>query len=86
MSGPATSANVHIHPAHDWETEIVQRLGRRIRKLKVEVRDEGVVLSGEAPSFYTKQLVQQAAMELGAAVLANDIEVRSPPLASGRSR
>ncbi len=54
-------------PAFDvgeLEKRIRRRLGTRIREFKVIVQDDGLVLRGEAASFYTKQLVQQAAMEL----------------------
>ena len=40
------------------------RTGRRIRDLRVEVRDNEVILSGTARSFYVKQLAQQGAREV----------------------
>jgi len=64
-------------------------LGRRVRGLKVEVRDGGLVLRGRADSFHVKQLAQHAAMAVTELPLgANEIEVaaRTPRrvvLASG---
>jgi hypothetical protein len=38
---------------------VYQRTGRRVRNLSVELRPDGVVLYGRAPSFHVKQLAQQ---------------------------
>ncbi len=47
-----------------------------IRDLRVEVLDEGVVISGRATTYYTKQLATHAALEAAENVnLTNDIEV-----------
>ena len=55
---------------------IVERTGRQIRDLRVEVVAEGVVLSGRCHSFYCKQLAQQAALPwTDGTRLKNEIEV-----------
>jgi osmotically-inducible protein OsmY len=58
------------------ESKLLNRLGRQIRDLRIHVRDTGVVLYGQATTYYAKQLAQHAAMEItGLPVLANEIEV-----------
>jgi hypothetical protein len=64
-----------IHTAHDWQKEIARRVGRPIRHLQIKVKEQGLILRGEVPNYYTKQLVQTAAMELGGTVLANEVVV-----------
>jgi hypothetical protein len=55
-SQPQLSADlVHQH--------IMNRTGRRIRNLEVEVGPDCVVLRGRTPSFYIKQLAQHGALE-----------------------
>jgi osmotically-inducible protein OsmY len=47
-----------------------------VRNLRVEISDQGILLTGRCNSFYTKQKAQHAAMELsGAEELTNGIEV-----------
>lgn len=41
-----------------------QRTGRRVRGLAVELRSEGVILYGQADTYYVKQLAQQGVREL----------------------
>jgi osmotically-inducible protein OsmY len=55
-----------------------QLLGRvRLRRFRVLVQEQGVVLQGCAPTYYAKQLAQHAAMEVsGRSILANEIEVQ----------
>jgi outer membrane biogenesis lipoprotein LolB len=58
------------------EMKLTNRLGRQVRNLRIHVRDTGVVLYGQATTYYAKQLAQHAAMEItGLPVLANEIEV-----------
>ncbi len=55
---------------------VQQRLGTRVRDLRIVVGRQGVILEGRAPSYHAKQLAQHAAMELGELpVLANNIQV-----------
>ena len=58
------------------EALVQERLGTRVRDLRIVVRRQGVILEGRAPSYHAKQLAQHAAMELGELpVLANNIQV-----------
>jgi len=57
-------------------TQIVRRLGNRIRDLRVLRQGGGLVIQGRTTTYYAKQLAQHAAMELDSEpILANDIEV-----------
>jgi hypothetical protein len=59
------------------EAHLRQRLRGRVWALRVLIREGGVVLQGQAFSYYVKQLGQQIAMqELRLMVAANEIEVR----------
>jgi len=70
-------ADATFAPAEHLEMQLQQRLGSRVRELRVLVRHDGVVLKGWASTYHAKQLAQHAAMELAdKRVLANDIEVR----------
>jgi hypothetical protein len=58
-------------------SQVVRRLGGRIRDLRIVLRANGLVLQGRSGTYHAKQLAQHAAMELtGLPVLVNDIEVR----------
>ena len=58
------------------ESRLLNRSGRQIRNLCVILHPAGVVLRGQSTTYYAKQIVQHAAMELtGLPVLANEIEV-----------
>lgn len=54
-----------------------RRTAGSVLNLRVEVRRDGVFLDGQCDTFYTKQLAQQAAMDLAdEKPLLNRIEVR----------
>jgi CheY-like chemotaxis protein len=73
---PSGVKSADRHPPSPLEALIADRLGRRVRGLRVEVRAGGLVLRGQAETFYVKQLAQQAATALTAIpVIANRIEV-----------
>lgn len=56
---------------------VKRRTAGSVQNLRVEVCREGVFLDGECDTFYTKQLAQQAAMDLAdEKPLMNRIEVR----------
>ena len=59
---------------------LVQRqlLGRvRMRRFRVLVQEQGLVLQGCATTYYAKQLAQHAAMEVsGLPIQANEIKVQ----------
>lgn len=62
--------------AHGLEAVVRQRLGNRIRDLRIVVEPEGVVLQGQTTTYHVKQIAQHAAMEAaGLPILANRIEV-----------
>ena len=57
-------------------TQIVRRLGNRVRNLRVLRKRGGLIIQGRTTTYYAKQLAQHAAMELDKEpILANDIEV-----------
>lgn len=57
---------------------VTRRTAGSVQNLRVEVRREGVFLDGQCPSYYAKQLAQQAAMDLAdEKPLTNRIEVVS---------
>ena len=74
MSNESTTAT-----AEQLET-LIQRhlLGRaRLRRFRVLVQRQGLILHGCAATYYAKQLAQHAAMEVsGLPILANEIEVQ----------
>lgn len=71
--GPEIIAGV---PLDQLETLLQRRLVGRVRDLRVEHSERGVVLRGWTRTYYAKQLAQHAAMEsTGLQVLANEIEV-----------
>lgn len=53
-------------------------LGRvRVHRFQVALEDEGLVLKGCTSTYYAKQLVQHAVMEVSRLpILANEIEVQ----------
>jgi hypothetical protein len=60
----------------ELERHILDRTGRRVQGLHVEVRDERVVLRGRTSSYYIKQLAQHCVWDvLPQARLENGIEV-----------
>ena len=55
---------------------LLQRWGRRIRDLRIDLAEGGLVLHGWAATYYAKQLAQHAAAEAaGLPVRTNAIEV-----------
>jgi hypothetical protein len=60
----------------ELERHILNRTGRRVQGLFVEIRNAQVVLHGRTSSFYIKQLAQHSVWDvLPDARLANDIVV-----------
>jgi hypothetical protein len=59
---------------------IAARLGRRVRGLEVVIVPAGVILRGQATSYYVKQLAQQALLAVHPGpLLANEISVCPSP-------
>ena len=53
-----------------------RRTGGAIRDLRVEVRADGYVISGRATSYYTRQLAEQAALDVsGSSDIYDEIEI-----------
>ena len=60
----------------ELEQHILDRTGRRVHGLRVEVRQHCVILRGRTSSFYLKQLAQHCVWDLlPEAPLENDIVV-----------
>lgn len=63
-------------------TEIDRRLRGRLREFHIERGEQGLVLSGAAPSFYVKQLAQHAVRQMTPLPIArNEIHVLECPSA-----
>ena len=57
-------------------TEIDRQLRGRVRAFRISPDGEGIVLAGTAPSFYVKQLAQNAVRRLTPLrIVRNEIEV-----------
>lgn len=48
----------------ELETRVLSRTGRRVRNLDIRLSPEGIVLCGEAQTFYIKQLAQHSVREI----------------------
>ena len=58
------------------EEHVRCRLAGRLRDLQLVVTDQGLVLRGHAPTYYAKQLAQQAVLAASRTpIVANEIEV-----------
>jgi hypothetical protein len=58
------------------EAHLQGRLTGRVRQVRLVLRGVGLILQGNAPTYYGKQLAQHAVMEATAMpILANEIEV-----------
>jgi hypothetical protein len=60
----------------ELEVFIQRRLCGHVRGFRVLLRDQGVILRGQAHTYYAKQLAQHAVMKaITLPILANEIEV-----------
>jgi hypothetical protein len=58
------------------ETQVQSRLNGQVRNFRLVVRGSGLILTGQARTYYARQLAQHAVMEATALpILANEIEV-----------
>ena len=48
----------------ELENHIMARTGRRLRNLDINLSSEGVILKGQAQTFYVKQLAQHGVREV----------------------
>lgn len=63
----------------DLASNLRIRLNGRIRQLRLTWRDHGLVIHGQAQTYYAKQMAQVELMEtFHITVLANEIEVEQP--------
>lgn len=61
---------------HQLEAHVQSRLHGRIRSLRLQLSDSGLVLEGHAATYHAKQIAQHAVMQLSELpIAANDIEV-----------
>jgi hypothetical protein len=51
------------HLKEELESRVQLRTGRRVRNLAIQVSQEGIVLQGQAISYYVKQLAQHGVRE-----------------------
>lgn len=64
------------HGIAELETLIRDEVGRRVRRLKVVAVEGGLILKGQSPTYYAKQLAQHALLKATETpILANEIEV-----------
>jgi len=76
MNGMSREARRQAETKEMLRAAFRSRIGPQIRNLRIHVIGDRCVLSGEAPSFYVKQLAQVEAMHLGQfQVLQNEIAV-----------
>jgi hypothetical protein len=62
--------------ATEVEARVVCRLCGQVRDFRLVVRAEGVILRGQAHTYYAKQLAQHTVMDATRLpILANEIEV-----------
>lgn len=61
---------------HRLEQLLSNRLGNRVRELRLVFKPAGIVLQGRSETWFAKQVAQHAVMELSAVpIVANEIEV-----------
>jgi hypothetical protein len=75
-----TDAKIVLPPGlpemEQLETHVQSRLNGRVQHFRLVVRGCGLILTGQARTYYAKQLAQHAVMEATALpILANEIEV-----------
>jgi hypothetical protein len=76
MKSPAGRCGVDVCVAAELETHVQRLLGGRVREFQLTFMDNGLVLRGQAHTYYAKQLVQHAVMErTEVPIAANEIEV-----------
>lgn len=67
---------IRVHEMKQLEVQIARRLNGRLRGLQLVVQGRGLILRGQAPNYYVKQLVQHEVMvATSLPILANEIEV-----------
>jgi predicted solute-binding protein len=75
MTPAATLSTAACDALGTLQQRIVQRTWDRVRQLRVERVDGGIVVHGFAPSYYVKQLVLEAVRETRAADLGEPVHL-----------
>jgi hypothetical protein len=72
--------NIHITSiAMELQETVQDRLAGRVHNFRILARKQGLVLQGDALSFYAKQLAQHIVMEATSVpIVANEIAVGCP--------
>ncbi|HVC93394.1 MAG TPA: hypothetical protein VND64_06865 [Pirellulales bacterium] len=72
-----TSEAIPAGLAERIAARLQSRVGGQVREFQMSAKGDGLVLRGQADSYYAKQIAQQVAMELsGLSIHANEIRVR----------
>jgi osmotically-inducible protein OsmY len=73
--------------ATEVESRILCRLAGKVRHFRLLASDKGVILRGQAHTYYARQLAQHAVMEATSLrIVANEIEVSRSGSAEQSSR
>ena len=65
--------------------EVHRQLRGRLRQFNINRHEEGIILSGEAPTYYVKQLAQHAVSQITPlSIVRNEISVSSRDSGPGR--
>lgn len=73
---PTASAGEHTGRLVQLEALIQRQLTRRLAQFRIRYQDGGLILEGRTRTYYGKQLVQHAVMDLAdLPILANNIAV-----------
>lgn len=76
MNGPSFATCDSLDSVRQIEQLVARRLDGRAHSVRLEFRENGLILHGRARTYYTKQLAQHAVMELcDFPIRANEIEV-----------
>jgi hypothetical protein len=71
-----TVESTAVAEAARLEALVQARLSGRVRDLRIQVRNHGLILQGQTRTYYAKQLAQHLAMTTSdLPILANEIEV-----------
>jgi hypothetical protein len=71
-----TTASTPLPELERLEAHLQGQLGGRVYNLRLQLRDNGLVLQGRARTYYAKQLAQHAVMGVTEYLIeANEIEV-----------
>jgi hypothetical protein len=81
MNAVVYDSTVDAEDSHALQDELLlqlihERIGNRVRRLRLRRSGKGFILEGRTASYYGKQLAQHALMDVtDTPILANNIEV-----------